>query len=150
MGLIVSRQAILYHELYGWGANLEANVAEAVAAFLHSFRAGRAQCWIAEVDGEMAGSVLLTDEGDGLSRLRLLYVEPSAHGKGIGSALVRECIVFARAAGYRRMMLWTHSILEAARRIYAREGFNLISTEDHTVFGPTLTGEIWEMSLEPS
>lgn len=148
MGLVVSRQAILYNELYGWGAGLEANEAEVVAAFLRDFRPGRAQCWIAEIDGEMAGSVLVTDEGDGLSRLRLLYVEPHAHGKGIGSALVRECIGFARSAGYRRMTLWTHSILEAARRIYAREGFSLISTEDHDSFGPTLTGETWEMSLE--
>ncbi|MGJ3647758.1 bifunctional helix-turn-helix transcriptional regulator/GNAT family N-acetyltransferase [Sphingomonas sp. GlSt437] len=148
MGLIVSRQAILYHELYGWGAGLEANEAEVVAAFLRNFRAGRAQCWIAEVDGEMAGSVLVTDEGDGLCRLRLLYVEPSAHGKGIGTALVRECITFARSAGYQRMTLWTHSILEAARHIYAREGFHLISTLDHSSFGPMLTGETWELSLE--
>ena len=147
MGLLVSRQAILYHELYGWNAGLEANEAETVAAFLSNFRPGREQCWIAEVDGTMAGSVMITDEGDGLSRLRLLYVEPWAHGEGIGTALVRECVTFARAASFRRMTLWTHSVLEAARHIYAREGFELISTENHDSFGPMLTGETWELSL---
>jgi DNA-binding MarR family transcriptional regulator/GNAT superfamily N-acetyltransferase len=147
MGLLVSRQAILYHEVYGWNANIEVNESEVVAAFLKNFTPGRDQCWVAEIDGEMAGSILITDEGEGLSRLRLLYAEPWAQGLGIGSALVRECLEFARKVGYVRMTLWTHSILVAARRIYAREGFRLVATEDHDTFGPMLTGEIWEIDL---
>jgi GNAT superfamily N-acetyltransferase len=98
--------------------------------------------------GAVAESVLIMDEGDGLGRLRLPYVELWAHGSGIGSALMREYVEFAQAVGYRRMTLWTHSILEAARRVDAREGFKLISTDDRDSFGPTLTGEIWELSLE--
>jgi GNAT superfamily N-acetyltransferase len=147
MGLVVSRQTVLYHEAYGWNSGIEVNEAEVTANFLKGFKPGREQCWIAEVDGQMAGSIFVTDEGDGLSRLRLLYVEPWAQGLGLGSALVRTCLAFARHVGYARMTLWTHSILEAARRIYAREGFRLVSTEDHDTFGPTLTGETWELDL---
>ena len=150
MGLIVSRQAILYHEVYGWNAGIEANEAEVVAAFLRDFKPGREQCWIAEASGEMTGSVFLTDEGAGLCRLRLLYVEPWAQGRGVGASLVTTCLEHARSVGYARMILWTHSILESARRIYAREGFRIIETKDHDSFGPMLTGETWELSLLPS
>jgi GNAT superfamily N-acetyltransferase len=102
---------------------------------------------VAEVDGQMAGSIFLTDEGDGLSRLRLLYVEPVFQGMGIGDALVSTCISFARAVGYARMTLWTHTILEAARRIYARYGFQLVDQHEHDTFGPMLMGETWELAL---
>jgi DNA-binding MarR family transcriptional regulator/GNAT superfamily N-acetyltransferase len=147
MGLIVSRQAVLYHEVYGWNSAIEANEAEVTANFLKGFKPGREQCWIAEVDGRMAGSIFVTDEGEGASRLRLLYVEPWAQGLGIGSTLVRTSLSFARDVGYDRMSLWTHSILEAARSIYAREGFRLVSTLEHDTFGPMLTGETWELDL---
>jgi DNA-binding MarR family transcriptional regulator/GNAT superfamily N-acetyltransferase len=147
MGLLVSRQAVLYHEQFGFNDGIEINESEVVAAFLRNFKPGREQGWIAEVDGEMAGSVLLTDEGNGLSRLRLLYVEPKFQGRGIGDALVSACLEFARSVGYARMMLWTHSILESARRIYARHGFEIVSTEEHDSFGPMLLGEIWELGL---
>jgi GNAT superfamily N-acetyltransferase len=95
----------------------------------------------------MAGSIFLTDEGDGLSRLRLLYVEPVFHGQGIGDALVSTCISFARAVGYARVTLWTHSVLQAARRLYARHGFHLVDQREHSLFGPTLMGETWELAL---
>ena len=147
MGVVVSRQAILYHEHYGWNAGIEANEAEVVAAFLRDFKPGREQCWIAELGGEMAGSVFLTDEGGGICRLRLLYVEAWAQGRGLGALLVATCMSFAREVGYVRMTLWTHSILENARRIYAREGFRIVRTEDHDSFGPMLTGETWELDL---
>jgi DNA-binding MarR family transcriptional regulator/GNAT superfamily N-acetyltransferase len=147
MGLIVSRQTVLYHTSYGWGNGIEINEAEVVTAFLRNFKPGREQCWVAEVDGQMAGSIFLTDEGDGLSRLRLLYVEPAFQGRGIGDALVSTCIAFAREAGYARMTLWTHSILESARRIYARHGFRIVHQEEHASFGPTLMGETWELAL---
>ena len=150
MGLVVWRQAILYHETYGWNAGIEANEAAVVAAFLHDFKPGREQCWIAEIDGEMAGSIFLTDEGEGLSRLRLLYVEPWAQGRGVGASLVATCLEHARRVGYARMTLWTHSILESARRIYAREGFRIVETKNHDAFGPTLIGETWELDLLPT
>jgi DNA-binding MarR family transcriptional regulator/GNAT superfamily N-acetyltransferase len=147
MGLIISRQAVLYTELYGWNSNIEVNESEVTSAFLKNFKPGREQCWIAEVDGSMAGSILLTDEGDGLSRLRLLYVEPAFQGQGIGDALVIACIAFAKSVGYSRMTLWTHAILHSARRIYARHGFRITSSEQHEKFGPVLMGEIWELDL---
>jgi DNA-binding MarR family transcriptional regulator/GNAT superfamily N-acetyltransferase len=147
MGLVVSRQAVLYHERYGFNAGIEINEAEVVAAFLRNFKPGREQCWIAEIDGAMAGSIFLTDEGDGLSRLRLLYVEPHFQGRGIGEALVATCLEFARSVGYERMTLWTHTILEGARRIYARHGFRIVATEEHDTFGPMLMGETWELVL---
>lgn len=147
MGLVVSRQAVLYHERYGFNSGIEMNEAEVVAAFLRNFKPGREQCWIAEIDGEMAGSIFLTDEGNGLSRLRLLYVEPHFQGRGIGEALVSTCLAFARSVGYERMTLWTHTILEGARRIYARQGFRIVATEEHDTFGPMLMGETWELTL---
>jgi DNA-binding MarR family transcriptional regulator/N-acetylglutamate synthase-like GNAT family acetyltransferase len=147
MGLIVSRQAVLYRDAYGWGYGIEVNEAEVVTAYLKNFKPGREQCWVAEVDGQMAGSIFLTDEGDGLSRLRLLYVEPVFQGRGIGDALASTCIAFAREVGYTRMTLWTHTILETARRIYARHGFQLVDQREHNSFGPTLMGETWELAL---
>ena len=147
MGLIASRQSILYQEQYGWSSAIEVNEGEVTTAFLRNFKPGREQCWIAEVDGQLAGSVFLTDEGNRLSRLRLLYVEPAFQGRRIGDTLVSLCTGFARTAGYERVTLWTHSILESARRIYARHGFRLVSTSEHTLFGVLLTGETWELAL---
>ena len=147
MGLIVSRQSVLYRDVFGWGYGIEVNESEVVAGFLKNFKPGREQCWVAEVDGQMAGAIFLTDEGDGHSRLRLLYVEPVFQGKGIGDALVGTCLSFARAVGYARMTLWTHTILESARRIYARYGFRLVDQHEHDTFGPMLMGETWELAL---
>jgi DNA-binding MarR family transcriptional regulator/GNAT superfamily N-acetyltransferase len=150
MGLIASGQSVLYREVYGWNASIEVNVGEVAAAFLRDFKPGREQCWVAEVDGTIAGSVFLTDEGGGLSRLRLLYVEPEFQGRGIGDALVAACVEFARSVGYSRITLWTHSILESARRIYTRQGFRLTESSTHNTFGPNLMGEIWELKLHES
>jgi len=147
MGLLASRQAILYREEYGWGRGLEANVAETVGAFVANFKEGRDQAWIAEVAGAMAGSILLTDEGDGLCRLRLFYVEPMARGRGIGDALVKTCLGFARETGYRAMTLWTHAVLTSARRIYAAHGFEIIATAMHEDFGKPELGETWRLEL---
>lgn len=147
MGLIASRQSILYRERYGWSSGIEVNEGEVTTAFLRNFKPGREQCWVAEIDGRIAGSVFLTDEGDGVSRLRLLYVEPVFQGRGIGDALVSTCIAFARSVGYRRVTLWTHSILEGARRIYARYGFRIVEEKDHSLFGVVLHGETWVLEL---
>jgi DNA-binding MarR family transcriptional regulator/GNAT superfamily N-acetyltransferase len=146
VGMLAARQSILYRDEYGWGRGLEHNIAETVAAFLRNFKDGRDQCWIAEVAGAMAGSILLTDEGEGLSRLRLFYVEPMARGRGIGDALVRACLGFAREAGYAAMTLWTHEVLTSARRIYAAHGFEIVERELHHEFGKPEMGEIWRLA----
>lgn len=147
MGLITARQTILYRGSYGWNEQIEIVVGRVTSEFLRDFKPGREQCWIAEIDGLMAGSVLLTDEGNGVCRLRLLYVEPFARGLGIGQALVAACVDFARAAGYGEIVLWTHTILETARRIYARHGFTISETAMHETFGTPLMGETWRLTL---
>ncbi len=147
MGLIVARQALLYAQDYGWGPGLEINECDVAAAFLRNFRPGREQCWVAELDGVMAGSIFLTDEGDGVARLRLLYVESVARGRGIGNLLVTTCLDFARACGYASVTLWTHTILESARRLYAAHGFRIVETAIHDVFGTPVQGETWRLDL---
>lgn len=147
MGLIAARQSILYRSVYGWGPMIEVIEGEVTTAFLRNFKPGSEQCWVAEVDNIMAGSIFVTDEGDGLCRLRLLYVEPFARGLGIGDALVAACIAFARDTGYARMTLWTHTILESARRIYAAHGFAITDVAVHEEFGEPVQGETWELAL---
>ncbi|QUD86779.1 bifunctional helix-turn-helix transcriptional regulator/GNAT family N-acetyltransferase [Phenylobacterium montanum] len=147
MGLIAARQSILYREVYGWGPQIEVIEGEVTTNFLRDFKPGREQCWVAEVDGVMAGSIFVTDEGEGLCRLRLLYVEPFARGLGIGEALVATCIDFARQVGYREMTLWTHTILESARRIYAAHGFRIVETHVHEEFGAPVQSETWRLDL---
>ncbi len=144
--LIASRQAILYRDAQGWGRELEANVTETALCFLRAVP-GRAEGWIAEVAGAAAGSVIVTDEGERLARLRLLYVEPWARGRGIGEALVTTCIGFARDHGFSAMTLWTHTVLESARRIYAGHGFRLVETAMHQEFGVPVQGETWRLEL---
>ena len=147
MGLIAARQSMLYAQSHGWGRGLEIIESEATTNFLRNLKPGREQCWIAEIDGVLAGSVFLTDEGDGTARLRLLYVEPFARRRGIGDTLVETCIGFARETGYARLTLWTHTILESARRLYARHGFVCIETAPHTRCGMPVDGETWMLPL---
>jgi len=147
LGQVASRQAILYREVYGWGEEIEAVELEVTAAFLRNFKPGREQCWIAEVDGVLAGSIFLVEEGEGVSRLRLLYVEPFARGLGIGEALVSTCVSFAREAGYGEIVLWTHAVLTSARRIYAAHGFEIVETWTHDDFGKPEASETWRLSL---
>jgi DNA-binding MarR family transcriptional regulator/GNAT superfamily N-acetyltransferase len=147
MGLIAARQSLLYRETYGWGPQIEVNIGEVTAAFLRDFKPGRERCWVAEVNGVMAGSIFLTDDGGGLSRLRLLYVEPFARGLGLGDALVATCIAFARQVGYDAVWLWTHTILESARRIYAAHGFKITDVHIHDEFGEPIQGENWRLDL---
>ncbi len=147
MGMIAARQSILYREAYGWGAGLEVIEGEVTTAFLRGFKPGREQCWVAEVDGAMAGSIFVTDEGAGCARLRLLYVEPFARGRGIGEALIAACIGFARDAGFTAITLWTHTILAGARRLYTAHGFRLVETRTHEAFGTPVEGETWRLEL---
>jgi DNA-binding MarR family transcriptional regulator/N-acetylglutamate synthase-like GNAT family acetyltransferase len=144
--MLAARQSILY-EAYGWGRPMEVLQGEVVTAFLRDFKPGREQCWIAERAGLMAGSILLVDAGEDVGQLRLLYVEPWARGLGIGNALVDECVRFGREAGYRTIRLWTHTVLESARRIYEASGFRIVSVEVHDEFGKPEQGETWELEL---
>jgi DNA-binding MarR family transcriptional regulator/GNAT superfamily N-acetyltransferase len=147
MGWIVRRQAVLYAEEYGWDESFEALIAEIAAAFLDNFDAAGERCWIAERNGEIVGSVFVVRQTDDIAKLRLLYVEASARGLGIGSRLVGEAIRFSRDAVYRMLKFWTNDILVSARRIYEAAGFRLVSEEPHHSFGKDLVGQTWEMKL---
>ena len=149
MGWIVHRHAVLYAQEYGWDERCEALFAEIAAKFITQYDPKRDRCWIAEKDGATAGSVFLVKETDEVARLRLLLLEPWARGLGLGKRLVDECIRFARQAGYRKITLWTQSILYAARHIYQQAGFQLVREEKHHSFGHDLVGETWELDLQP-
>jgi len=147
MGWVVARHAALYAQEHSWGLRFEGLCAEIVAQMIASHDPARDRHWIAEMDGEPVGSVFCVKETDEVAKLRLLLVEPKARGHGIGSRLVNECIAFARAAGYRKMTLWTHSVLVAARRIYQAAGFALVAQWEHADWGVPVVGETWEREL---
>jgi len=147
MGWIVSRHGMVYGGEYGWDDRLEALTAEIVAAFVRNHDPRRERCWIAERDGENAGSVFIVKDSEEVARLRLLLVEAKARGLGIGARLVAEAVRFSRDAGYRKVTLWTHSVLTAARRIYEQAGFKLVETSKHNEFGKELVGETWDLEL---
>lgn len=162
MGWVVSRHGALYAQEFQWEIQFEALVARIAADFIDRFDPRREACWMAERPGpggaaEPIGCVFLVQARDettgepeaGVGQLRLLLIEPSARGMGLGARLVAECTQFARRAGYRKLRLWTQSNLLAARTLYRREGYALVGTEPHHSFGHDLVGEIWEMPLEP-
>ncbi len=155
IGWVISRHGALYAQEYGWDIRFEALVAQIASRFIEQFDAAREACWIAERDGTSIGSVFLVQARDeatnapepGVAQLRMLLVEPSARGLGLGAALVGECERFARRSGYRMIRLWTNSILVAARAIYQKAGYQLVASEAHRSFGHDLVGETWELPL---
>jgi DNA-binding MarR family transcriptional regulator/GNAT superfamily N-acetyltransferase len=147
MGWVVQSHGALYAREYGFDSSFEALVADITAKFLASFDASRERCWIADIDGVQVGSVFLVRQTDDVDKLRLLVVDPAGRGQGLGRRLVGECISFARACGYRKITLWTQSILLAARKIYQDAGFVRVASEPHRGFGQSLIGETWELEL---
>lgn len=148
MGWVIHRHGALYAQEYGYDEQFEALVAEIAARFIQNFDAKRERCWIAEKGGGIVGSVFLVKESKTAAKLRLLLVEPSARGLGIGKRLVDECIRFARQAGYRKIVLWTQSELPAARHVYQQAGFRLVEEKPHRSWGrEDLVSEIWELDL---
>jgi len=146
-GWIVKRHAELYAQEYGWAAPFEGVCAQIVADFVNTFDEKRERCWIAEMDGENVGSIMLAKDSEAVARIRLLLVDPKARGLGLGRHLTDECIRFARDAGYRKMTLWTHSVLTAARRIYQQAGFKLMRSEQHESWGRPVVSEHWDLEL---
>jgi DNA-binding MarR family transcriptional regulator/GNAT superfamily N-acetyltransferase len=147
MGWLVYRQSILYAQEYGWNNEYEALASEIVARYLREFDPRSERCWIAEKDGKGVGSVFVVRHDEQTAKLRLLYVDPSARGLGIGRRLVEECLRFARLAGYKKMILWTNSVLTDARRIYEQAGFQLVEEAPHHSFGKDLIGQTWSLDL---
>jgi GNAT superfamily N-acetyltransferase len=147
LGWVVHSHGKLYFEEYGWDERFEALVAGIAKDFVENFDPARERCWIAEMDGQPVGCVFLVKASKAVAKLRLLLIEPRARGLGLGKRLVAECIAFARASGYRKLVLWTQSNLAAARHIYRSAGFRLVKRQRHREFGYPLTGEFWQTEL---
>ena len=147
LGWVIHRQARLYAEEYGWDWTFEGLVCEIAAQFVREFRPGLERGWIAERGGEIVGAVFVVHVDDETARLRMLYVERSARGLGLGRQLVDACLGFAKAAGYRRMILWTQDVLVAARRLYQAAGFRCVERQTLREFGGEMQSEVWTREL---
>jgi DNA-binding MarR family transcriptional regulator/GNAT superfamily N-acetyltransferase len=147
IGWIIQSQAQFYSREFGWDMRFEALVADVAGRFLSNFDPEKDYCWIAERGGMNVGSAMIADGGDGVAKLRLLYIDRAARGLGLGKLLVDECIAFSRQRGYRQLSLWTNDILETARNIYIKAGFRLVFEERHRMFGPELNGQTWVLDL---
>ena len=147
LGWVVMAHGELYAEEFGWDLTFEALVARIVADYAAGPDPAREAAWIAELDGRRVGCVFCVAADDRTAQLRILLVHPDARGHRLGRRLTRECVEFARAAGYHRMRLWTNDVLVAARTIYLAEGFRLVEEEPHTSFGADLVGQVYELDL---
>lgn len=147
MGWIVQTHGEIYTEEYCWDDTFEALVAEIAAAFLTNFDSQYECCWIAEKDGRNVGSAMVVRADETTAKLRLVIVDPSARGNGIGVRLVEECIRFAKKSRYDKITLWTQKNLHSAIAIYIKLGFQLVQEEAHHSFGQDLIGQYWSLDL---
>jgi GNAT superfamily N-acetyltransferase len=147
IGWVVHRHGVLYFDEYGWNETFEAMVAKVAAAFIDTYDAASERCFIAERDGVILGSAFVCRKSDTTAKLRLVYVEPSARGIGLGRCLVGSCLTFAKSAGYERMTLWTNDVLVPARKLYEGMDFKMTESEAYRGFGQDLVGETWERAL---
>jgi DNA-binding MarR family transcriptional regulator/GNAT superfamily N-acetyltransferase len=150
MGWVVMQHGEIYAREYGFTAEFEGLVAGIAARYIEKFDPAWEKGWIAELDSERVGSVFVVRRSAMVAQLRLLILTPSARGHGLGARLTDECIAFARAKGYRKLMLWTQSNLLAARAIYQARGFRHVKSEPHDAYGQRLVSEIWELKLSTS
>ena len=149
MGWVVQRHGELYSEEYGWDQTFESLVARVTADFIDNIKPARERCWLAEIDGDVVGSIFIVEKSKTIAKLRLMIVDPRARGMGIGRRLIDEAIRFARRSGYRRITLWTMNVLLAARHLYKTSGFDLVDEEPVFSFGCDLISETWELNLAP-
>lgn len=147
MGWVIAAHGRIYATEFGWDHTFEAMVADIAAAFLRDFDPEWEHCWMAEIDGVPVGSVTVVRKSPEEAQLRLLIIDPSARGLRLGERMVEECIRFATAKGYGKLVLWTNDSLHAARRIYQKAGFRLVEEEPHHSFGVDLVGQNWELGL---
>jgi len=147
LGWVVMAHGESYHREFGWDSDMEALVARIAADYAADHDPSREAAWIAEVEGARVGCVFCVADDETTARLRILLVEPAARGQGLGRRLVDTCLDFARAAGYRRITLWTNDVLVSARRIYEAAGFELVRSEEHHSFGHDLVGQHWARDL---
>jgi N-acetylglutamate synthase-like GNAT family acetyltransferase len=147
IGWITFRHGVLYAEEYGFDETFEALVADILVRFIQKHDQDRERIWIAEIDGERVGSVMIVDAGENVAQLRLLLVEPWTRGRKIGRRLVDECTAFAREKGYRKLKLWTQNNLDHARQLYVKTGFHVVEEKAHQSFGHDLVSEVWELQL---
>ena len=147
MGWVIQQHAEVYWREYGWDISFEGLVAGIVSDFVKKYQRDFERCWIAEVDGVRAGSAFVVRKSKTAAQLRMLILTPQARGLGLGGRLCDECIAFARSKGYKKMVLWTNSGLQAARAIYSKRGFKLTKSEPYHGYGHDLVGETWELKL---
>ncbi|MEK4513250.1 GNAT family N-acetyltransferase [Paenibacillus anaericanus] len=147
MGWIVHKHGVLYAQEYGWDERFEASVLQIATEFINNYNPKQERCWIAEMNGEIVGSIVVVQESDTIAKLRLLIVDPKARGMGLGTRLVEEAIQFAKRAKYQKLVLWTNHVLKEARHIYRKAGFTLVAEEKHSNYGPEVIGETWELIL---
>ena len=147
IGWVVQQHGEIYWREYGWDTSFEALVADIASQFVRKFQPAWERCWVAELDGERVGAVFVVRKSATTAQLRMLILSPKARGLGLGARLTDECIAFARAKGYKKMVLWTNSCLTAARGIYAKRGFKLVKSEPYEGFGQQLVGETWVLTL---
>lgn len=147
LGWVVQAHGEIYAAEFGWDASFEALVAKIVADFASGHDPAREGAWIADIDGRRMGCVFCVAADEQTAQLRILLVHPRARGRRLGTRLTEQCVTFARAAGYRRMRLWTNHPLVAARRVYLSRGFSLVDEDAHHSFGVDLRGQVYELTL---